>query len=126
MCDFIDECSECDAICTQRVTNSFGEAPHCYTPLKEKEAHSSVSRSAGLEGPMAEWISVETIKPIESGEYLVYWDGIKIRGDRVPGVACYQVAYWRREMNKFIDPDGRKKWRTPDYWMKLPEPPQAD
>ena len=81
--------------------------------------------SVGLEGPMEEWISVEATKPVESGEYLVYWDGIKIRGDRVPGVACYQVAYWREEMNKFVDPDGGKKWRTPDYWMALPEPPKA-
>ena len=93
--------------------------------LKEKEAASSGPFSEVLDGPMAEWISVETTKPVESGEYLVYWDGIKIRGDRVPGVACYQVAYWRGEMNKFVDPDGRKKWRTPDYWMKLPEPPKA-
>ena len=75
--------------------------------------------------PAREWISVGITKPVESGEYLVYWDGIKIRGDRVPGVACYQVAYWREEMGKFVDPDGRKKWRTPDYWMELPEPPRA-
>lgn len=36
MCDFIDECSDFEAVCGQRVTSGFGEKPHCYMPLTTK------------------------------------------------------------------------------------------
>ena len=121
-----DKCGQLAYMVLVNVTCIRGNCRGVMRPvISEKADGSKVPCSDRVIKPDGEWISVEITKPVESGEYLVYWDGIKIGGDRVPGVACYQVAYWREEMVKFVDPDGRKKWRTPDYWMRLPKPPKA-
>ena len=71
-----------------------------------------------------EWINLEDRKPEEDGEYLLYWGGVQLRDLKPLGVGCYQVAYYFKERDKFVDPDGDKNWRTPDYWMELPGPPK--
>lgn len=71
-----------------------------------------------------DWINCANEKPSEDGEYLIYWGHVQLSSGKVPGVQCYQVAWYFMERDKFVDPDGEKKWRTPDYWMELPKPPK--
>lgn len=71
----------------------------------------------------ADWIDSTVERPEEDGEYLVYWGEARIGDHKIAGVECHQVAYYRKESGKFVDPDGEKKWRDPDYWTQLPEPP---
>ena len=49
MCDFKD-CEMFEKLTCNRSEKDIFKKPSCYRPLKEKEAHSSVSSSAGLEG----------------------------------------------------------------------------